>query len=137
MPWILIPAGVITALGLTSVRGIWRAPTSYEHLQQPPAWWMWGSNGWRAWLRTLPLCVFGALALVLVTFFGWLARVHSMQSEKAALNLLVFLLGLILSALLFLIATVAVYNRPRFAVPHRFRADRGLAATGKPLWRRH
>ena len=61
----------------------------------------------------------------------WLADFHSMHAEKTALTFTVFVLGVIFFAVLMLIATVAVYNRPKFAVAPRYREDSGLAATGK------
>lgn len=116
--------GVVVAIGLLCGwlfvrRRYWRAdPSTLD--SSPPLWWFLSTETWHGYLRgtaaTVPLTV-------LVLLFGSLVSVFGKDSTAAVV------FGLTGAAMLIvvvvLVASVTLWNRPRFVVPPALRSHPG------------
>jgi hypothetical protein len=120
---------ILTLASTPFVRSYWSAPSAWETRERAPTWWVWGDAGFRAWLRCVPTLIASFLVLLAVGLIGSLGNPRSTSTsvKDDLVTVLVVLLGLLMFALLLIAATIAVYNRPKIAVPPRFRTDSGLA----------
>jgi hypothetical protein len=117
--------GVVAIAGARNAIVFWEHPGSAETVP-PPHWWLWSPAGFRAFLRTIPsLAAFLAVMVVL----GIVSAVPDSNDGVAGTVVVIATLALALVwfGLMLVVILVAVYNRPKWAVPPRFRADEGMA----------
>jgi hypothetical protein len=114
---------------------IWRWPVIWEKpspvFDQPLAWWVWGEALWRAYVRVLPVgsAVFAVLMVALVP------AIYGIGGD-AGLVISVAVAVLDLAAWVVLMATIALFNRPRSLVPPHLRQQPGAVAEWRDAWRR-
>ena len=121
--------GLVAIVGIRNAIAFWHNPGRVEQLATPPAWWRGSLASFHAFLRTIPsVAAFVALMFVL----GMVSDlpVSSDGATGTAIVLATVSLTLLWFAVMLIIVLVAVYNRPKWAVPPRFRAEVGMASRG-------
>ena len=124
--WIVFAGFAV--LVLAAVRGlvyIWRGKsTVWDHR---PAWWPWGEQAFRAWVRVMPIGV----ATLAVLDAIYLAKGLGVYDAEGVVYWAGAALALSLLALFLLATTVAFYNRPSWVVPPPLRDEPGIVASQK------
>ena len=123
--WIVFAGFAI--LVLAAVRGlvyIWRGESAvWDHR---PAWWPWGEQVFRAWVRVMPIGV-ATLAVLDAIYLAKGLGVY--DAEGRLVYWACAALALSLLALFLLATTVAFYNRPSWVVPPHLRDEPGIVAS--------
>jgi hypothetical protein len=124
-----VGALVFVPLCIKGIRVLWRRPV--DAFGEPLAWWVWGAPLWRGYVRGM--AAVGAtfvvdLLLILLVIWG--------PGGDAVLLAIAAALVLSLTAGLVLAVTIALFNRPRWAVPPHLRGQPGAVREWRPR-RRH
>lgn len=117
----LLAALILFSCGLAAVpRGmlrLWRQGTTV--FDRCPRWWPYSARSWKGWVRSLPIGCLGALFLWLA---GWMVLAgRSRITDGIAI---VAWSGLVIC--IFTMATVMLWNRPKFVVPPTRREEPGF-----------
>jgi hypothetical protein len=130
--------GIVQAIALTlllllmfgaSLRmlGIWRNSEMTERIfKRMRSWWFWGDPLLRGWVRALAVGLIGGWLLVTSMIAAALLATETVTSSVGFGILSLLVIGLFAS--LGMIATIMLFNRPRFAVPPHLRDQPGAVA---------
>ena len=118
-------AVVFVPLCLKGIRTLWRRPV--DAFEEPLAWWIWGAPLWRGYVRGM--AAVGAtfvVDLLLIMVVIWGPGADAVLLATAAALVLSLAAGLVLAI------TIALFNRPRWAVPPHLRAQPGAVREWRP-----
>jgi hypothetical protein len=130
--------GIVQAIALTlllllmfgaSLRllNIWRNSQMSERIfKRMRSWWLWGDPLLRGWVRALAVGLIGGWLLVASTIAAALLATETVTSSVGFGFLTLLVIGLFVS--LGMVATIMLFNRPRFAVPPHLRDQPGAVA---------
>lgn len=138
--WLLVAVWATAMLfAAIHVRRFWRNARSVPAWIGVPGWWPLGGALWRGTVRSCAVWVsmgsLAALLLVMAEVGGWRGRPTAIESLTGAL---VTTLSVAILVLLGLMATVVLFNRPRFVVPPHLRSEPSALAqwaTATRRWR--
>jgi hypothetical protein len=111
---------LIAALALSGLRDHWRG----EHAlfeDEPPGWWLWGTQLWRGWSRSAPAMGAGFMVMVVTLPFAFLVPEDSIAFKVLA--------GLCIGGIVFAVlawVVITLFNWPAALVPPHLRAQRGV-----------
>jgi hypothetical protein len=130
--------GIVQAIALTllllvmlgaSLRllSIWRNSQMSERIfKRMSSWWLWGDPLLRGWVRALAVGLIGGWLLVASMIAAGLLATETVTSSVGFGFLTLLVIGLFVS--LGMVATIMLFNRPRFAVPPHLRDQPGAVA---------
>ena len=106
---------------------VWRDSNTSERIfKTMRSWWFWGDPLLRGWIRALPVGLIGGWLLVDSMIAAAALATETITSGVGFGILTLLVIGLFVS--LGMVATIMLFNRPRFAVPPHLRDQPGAVA---------
>jgi hypothetical protein len=139
LDWVVLALMVLlTVVASTGLRRYWRGEIGFS--QRAPSWWIYPDAIWRGYLRTMALAAIGLWLMLIIVAGGWIAGAEKLAPLDAIgarwFAALVLVLAGVLGVVFLLLATVVLFNWPKFVVPPYLRHQPGAVTEWRQAWRR-